>query len=334
MKRLLPIVFVSVAAACSTEGLTSGNGATSHDAGPSSDAAPATSDGGTTTDGDTTTGDAGDTTDSGAPMLGAPCDLSKPFDAPAIVPSLYSGSGEFDARLSSDELTIWFSSGRQTPTMPEGGPGDLIWVAKRASITDNFGMPQLLPNVNDSFAMSPTVTGNGLELFYAASNQNVGTIMLATRPDTMSEFANPAPLMGLMNATNGNPYISRDGNDLFFDSGASSDIYESVRGPQGFGAPKALGLGSSPTQWAADPVITADRKRLYFAAANGNNGADIYTASRSSISDAFDTPAPVSELNTTAGDSPSWLSDDGCRIYIARTDSKNTYNIYLATRPQ
>jgi sarcosine oxidase delta subunit len=48
-------------------------------------------------------------------------------------------------------------------------------------------------------------------------------------------------------------------------------------------------------------------------------------------SNAFGPPEPVDELNTNGVDHATWLSPDGCRIYM-RSDRNGTDDVFVATR--
>ena len=79
------------------------------------------------------------------------------------------------------------------------------------------------------------------------------------------------------------------------------------------------------------PVVTPDELTLYFSSnrANGAGLQDIYVARRASVSDNFGAPVNLAELNTGTNDFPTWISDDGCVLYLM---SGTMYDIYYATR--
>jgi hypothetical protein len=86
-------------------------------------------------------------------------------------------------------------------------------------------------------------------------------------------------------------------------------------------------------------VISADGLSLYFASnragsQGSTNSSDVWVARRQTKADAFGTPTNVAELSSPDEDIPSWLSADGCRMYVARMQMDwPTARIYTATRP-
>jgi hypothetical protein len=64
----------------------------------------------------------------------------------------------------------------------------------------------------------------------------------------------------------------------------------------------------------------------------GTCGYDIWTASRSSISVPFGNVANLAGVNTSANEFPSWISDDGCRLYVWN-NSGGKYVIEVASKP-
>jgi hypothetical protein len=57
----------------------------------------------------------------------------------------------------------------------------------------------------------------------------------------------------------------------------------------------------------------------------------MYVATRSTASEPFGTPVPVTELNTANDDDDPWLSADG-HILLMTSDRSGNYEIYEARR--
>jgi hypothetical protein len=281
----------------------------------------------------------------------ASCNSSAPFGAPTLVPAVNAaGYGDAYARLSSDELTIYFASTRPTGTSyPDAGagvPGFHIFFATRANTTDPFGVPQPLASANQApYVVAPTITADGLALYYSSWTGSTGNIFVMTR-STPRSFGTPTLVSLGATGSFADSYVSPDGQALYFEEVGSADIFTSTEGPQGFGLPQPLGLAITPAggcntradqcfTWS--PVISADGLSLYFASNRAGsqgttNSSDVWVARRPTKADAFGIPTNVAELNSLDEDIPSWLSADGCRIYMARGNYP-TAKIYMATRP-
>lgn len=86
-----------------------------------------------------------------------------------------------------------------------------------------------------------------------------------------------------------------------------------------------------------DPSLTADLTLLYFDSrrAGGAGREDIWYSERSAVGEAWSTPSPVSELNTSARETGIALVADGLSIWFSsdRPDGIGGLDIYVATRP-
>jgi hypothetical protein len=136
--------------------------------------------------------------------------------------------------------------------------------------------------------------------------------------------------------------LTPDGLELYFasntpDGNGPYQVFYTVRRPGGaFGAPQPVSLGGE----ARAPVLSRDGLTLYFSSprmSGGQGKANIWVAVRSTISDGFGTPVPVSELNETASNvfnQPSWISVDGCRVYLSQTVIGVGSRVFVAVRPK
>lgn len=83
------------------------------------------------------------------------------------------------------------------------------------------------------------------------------------------------------------------------------------------------------------PTLSADKLTIYLASnrpgGHGNDNSDIWSAHRSTTSDGFPAPTPVSELNSSGTEYPGWLSPDNCRFYFT-SDRAGTHDIYVTSR--
>ena len=189
------------------------------------------------------------------------------------------------------------------------------------------------------------VTDDGLTLVLTSPGpMGDSDIVIASRANTLSSFGMPTSLgaIGVINTTfpEGDPYILPDGKTVWFDvyTGAGdTEIYRATAGAAGFNTirEKVLGVGSAKVD--AYPVVTLDERTLYFASDRADPNAlgdyDIYAATRAVTTDPFDAPKILKVLNSADPEFPSWLSRDGCVLYLSRRVSGN-YDIYKAERPQ
>jgi len=267
----------------------------------------------------------------------ARCDLAKPFGAPTLVAGVNGASDDRFARLSADELTIYFASTRP------GGPGGLdLYQATRDTRDGSFGTPSLMPISTAADDWGATATADGLGLYFSRRNAaGTGDILLATRGNLQTEFGGEAVLAQVNTTAEDNePYLTADDRVLYFTSSrdAGYHLYRAERtGAGGFGNVQRLAEVDSPSSdaWA---VPSADDLHLIWGsdrADGGNAGrADIWEASRSPGETRFGNIARNAELSSAGTDEPDWLSADGCVIYFAsdRAGTTGGLDIWKAQR--
>lgn len=152
-------------------------------------------------------------------------------------------------------------------------------------------------------------------------------------------FANPTNLSTLNTIDDDTtPYVMPDGLTLYYAS-APLGSYDLVRATRT--STSAFSMDTSGTFAVVNtnsqekfPVVSVDELTVYFASdrAGGQGARDIWKAVRTSKSDPFGVATLVPELNTTADDIPTWISDDGCRMYVSSTVA-GSFDMYLATKP-
>jgi len=270
---------------------------------------------------------------------GATCDPASAFSAPVPVMGLEAtGLSPQVPRLASDELTIYFAGNLASQDAQ-------LYTATRSSLTAAFGMPAPLTAENSGTTLDPDVSQDGLTLWFASLRiaSEGQRLYVATRSSTLAEFGSPG-VVGVVNATDsmvsdGQPFEAADGTELWFTSTrqptlGGSDIWRAVRTGGTFASPVMEAALSSPgDDWF--PVLSADRLTIYFASNRSTPGAkggfDIWTSRRSSVSDGFPAPTPVTELDTADDEYTGWLSSDSCRLY-GRRDHAGTIELFVATR--
>jgi streptogramin lyase len=273
----------------------------------------------------------------GGTMVTRPCDPMKPFGAPTPVPNVNSSSQDNGAELA-DDLTLYFGSDRGG-----GGRAD-IYVATRASASSSFATPQEL-GLNGAYtALWPRLTRDELTMYYVyyASSSSGGDIYVTSRSSVAVAFAPGAAVAQVNQADEGDLFVWQDGEALYFVSNRAGgvggyDIYVATRRTDGsYATPQPVSELNSTAE-ESNPVVTQDGLRIYWASnrADGDPAGDIWTATRSSTSAPFGGLVPVTELNSTYADWPSWISPDGCKIYITTTrpGGPGGQDIWEASRP-
>jgi hypothetical protein len=317
------------AVACSSDTFTGGDDAGSPD-GSAADAGADADGGGGVADGS---------------VVDAPvslkCDWSKPFGAPAVLQGFGTSALEGCPRLSHDELTMYFHG--YGGALNDGSVNFDLYQATRPSKSAGFGTPARLAVSTGATEAQPSVSNDGLTLFFEKTfSPGVGHLWSATRASTSVEFGAAAglaipPASLVVTDPDGRPFVTGDGAELWFSSirigGLGGfDLYAAPKNGSTFGTPVLQSSLSSPDtdQFA---TLSADRLTVYLASDRPGalGGTDIWVAHRTSTGDAFLTPVLVPELNSTASDSPGWLSADNCRLYM-ESNRGGTSDLYLAER--
>ena len=136
-------------------------------------------------------------------------------------------------KLTADELLIVFVA----RDAPGGRGGSDIWMAERPDRYVPFGSPVNLIEINTaSHDLSPCISSDGLSLYFARDLDEDRRLFVATRKNRKASFRRVRHLSSLdmPGMSNSAPYISADGNTLYFTSNetdhvATKDIYESFR---------------------------------------------------------------------------------------------------------
>jgi hypothetical protein len=271
-------------------------------------------------------------TDAHAPR----CDATKPFAAAVPVANINSPANEQAARLSSDELTIYFASDRG------GGAGGFdLYTATRSSRDADFSAPtRIISLASAGTEGSPTPTADGLGLILdrapMASPTSV-TLYMATRTSTSADWSATTAMTsvdGSSDAMSG--YLTEGGNVLYFVSTRSGnyDIFVATKQGDGtYGAVSAVVPVDVSNTIDATPVGSQDGTMLYFS--SNRSGGDVWLATRSSPGGTFGTPVPATDLESADADYPTWLSDDRCVMYLFRngTSGLGGFDLWVAKKP-
>jgi hypothetical protein len=268
------------------------------------------------------------------------CGKLDPFQPPVAILELSTQRKEATSRLTPDELTIYLSYASE-PMANVEAPFQIV-MATRTSQGERFGNLRPLPL--EVGASGPSISADGKTLYFTIDKGSTGPdLHMAEAP---FEPGSEVPLTTLnTDQWEFVPYLSVSGRSLYYARAPSivddipaapelkkMDLYVShqVAGVFEPGRP-LVEINTDANE--KNPVISADELHLYFGSDRANGNYDVYVASRASVNEPFGTPEPVPELNSFATDTPNWISEDDCRIYLTthRRDISNG-DIWFASR--
>lgn len=61
---------------------------------------------------------------------------------------------------------------------------------------------------------------------------------------------------------------------------------------------------------------------------------NVWAHTRATTTSAYPAATEVTSLSSDSNEAPSWLSPDGCRMYLTFSSGSGKRDIYLATRPK
>ncbi len=271
------------------------------------------------------------TTDAPADTTGAldapapACDVSQPFGIPVQVAGVHdAAANDTHGTLTADELTIFFASDRQD------GSTWHLYSAIRASRTEPFGSPGLVGGLYSAQGEShPSVSPDGNTIYFDSFRVSAGTVHIFTSTRTNAAVSFPTATM-ITGDYLIDPAITADGSVLYAANLSSGGLVRLDRAGTGFGPPQAVAL-----QAANSIVSPATNDDLTMFVSFGDTvGSVIAVTQRASTTTGFPAPATIAELATGASIAePSWVSPDGCRLYLTYAVGTGKQTIYMATRP-
>ncbi|MBC7976062.1 MAG: PD40 domain-containing protein [Myxococcales bacterium] len=268
-----------------------------------------------------------------APVSQARCDPAKPFNAPVLLANVNSSNEDLYLALTRDEKTALIGRVVQPPT-----PSATILGARRASVSDSFGVPDATVTAMINGAAgeeySPSLVADGLIVYFHRQAPGSGAIGIfaATRANDTAVFSAGTSVFvdgtALTNALS--PTISADGQTLYWlDFSDFGKVYAATRN----GEPTSFITKRSPATVAlgAAPVLSADELTMYYAT---GSSADVLVSTRTTKTASFGTGVPVANVNSAASDVPVALSNDGCVLYLSSArGGLGGPDLWAATRP-
>ncbi|HUS31503.1 MAG TPA: hypothetical protein VMZ53_23520 [Kofleriaceae bacterium] len=265
-----------------------------------------------------------------APDARTPVCWGAPFStAPTAIAALNTNNRDAFLRLSPDELTAYFSSDVVGAATVLG-----LWKSTRASTSATFAAPArlLLTGDNAVEVWSPTVTANGLTLYFTRTNGNSQKdIYKATRGAiTDANFSGVALVAELNTASSEEDvYVVPDGSAIYFSSDRGNGNTLSI-----FRAQLNGSTFSPPTEVLADTnlfvsrvVISPDELTMFYQDAN-----EIHETRRASKTAPWTLEPALTVLGSPNADHPTWISPDGCRLYLESDRGSAPLDLYVAVR--
>jgi hypothetical protein len=269
---------------------------------------------------------------------GPACNLANPFSTPTILASLNNGDAgnTRGAHLSVDYLTAYYAYG-----------SELYFAARTTPSGDTFMNNTLLSSLATVDAAlvdnSPTVSSDGLTIYFSSNRSGVPQIYFATRTTITGAFGAPAVVTGLGSGPANTPFLQGDGSTLYFlapslDAGLQNDIFRAT--VTGVGALSNVeDVPELNTPIEDGPIgVTANGLIAYFSRVESIDGGPasnekIWTASRTSTSMPFSNLAGVAELEgpDSENDDFAWISNDGCQVTLSSFRGVGS-NIYIANK--
>lgn len=258
------------------------------------------------------------------------CAWNAPFATPRVVVTSDGGDGGDDgvaqAQLSPDELVIYFQV--------RNGANHELYRAARTSKELPFGARVPMTELNEPAANDTNiaVSSDGLLAVFTSDRLDAGVpdFFVARRTSLVASFDTPSPITTLGPTPEKScAFITKDGNELWFSvvDGPERKTYLSPITGAGFG--KAT-LRPDVNGWF--PILSDDKLTIYYALGLSSLDNAVRVAHRDGPLEPFRPASLVNEVNA-AGESPSWLSPDQCRLYITtRRNIDKRPEIFVAER--
>jgi len=251
-----------------------------------------------------------------------------PWSTPKIVAALSHPADDDDPTITADGLELYFDSRRN------GGTEDDIWVTTRSGRTEPWTTPTIVSELNSPLSDgNHTVSPDGLTMWIQSNRDDATSsaiMYVATRTSRAATWSTPIPADDL-NASNIRDVagVTWDGLTMVGDapmSGVASEMVQLVRAStsQSWGAAVPLAeLNSSGSD--SEGWLHPDGTHVAFGSnrMGGLGSGDIYVSSRASLSDPFDAPMNVMELNSSSSESDITMTEDRRYVLFARPVGPN-----------
>lgn len=186
----------------------------------------------------------------------------------------------------------------------------------------------------------PSLSSDELTIYF----ERAGNIWRATRDDSSAPWDPPEPVAELSyeGASDQDPTLSPDGRTLYLASDrpdslaqGGHDIFVATRlaPSESWGAPVLVPELSSPAE-DLPGCLSADGLRLYMATDRDSPSPNLYLATRSSLTAAWDPPAPLPVVSAFSTDRRPWVNGAETAIYFGsnRSGGVGGSDIWVAVR--
>jgi Tol biopolymer transport system component len=231
-------------------------------------------------------------------------------------------SGVDDPTLRGNLLEIWFIQN-----------GD-IYHASRGSLFVAFGTATKVDELSSPNVESgPEVSLDGQTITFARLTGN-NDLYTSSWDGSSQSWSTPAQITELNTSDHEqSPSMSNDKTLLALTrntAAGSPDISFATRGSpsaQWGNVTVATELNSSASD--NNVFLSANKLTVCFDSHRASVTSDIYCATRSSATQPFDTPAPLTQINSMGNDSDPWLSADG-KLLVFFSDRDGTGRLYFS----
>ena len=245
-----------------------------------------------------------------------------------------SSSEDYFPCPSANGLEIFFVSGR-----PGGEGAEDLWVTTRSSVAEPWGDPiNLGPTVNTSSTETgPTLSADGLELYFSAYCADGFDILMTTRPTRNSPWGEPVNLGSFFYVDSETlvvcPSLSGDGLELYVAMGHAEPVHEwsigvARRDSRDVSWQAPVRLGPQINSWSCQghPGISSDGLLLVFSdivpcppRPHGLGDTDIWFSRRAAGDGDWCTSMNLgAPVNTEFGEDFAKISADGSMLYFTR----------------
>lgn len=244
--------------------------------------------------------------------------------------------------VSRHGLSLYFASNR-----PGGSGASDLWVSRRASVEDAWGIAENLgPTVNSGAGdLGPNVSPDGHYLFFTSNRPGglgLNDIWVSWRADVHDDFAWEAPV-NLGSPVNGPEFeagVDLRRPEFYFVLGrpgvVAFDIYVSAVEGQTFESPQpVVELNSSANDLR--PSVRFDRREIFLSSnrPGGFGQDDIFVSTRQNAADPWAMPVNLGPvINTPFTDTQPALSEDGTMLFFTsnRPGGSGLVDLYVSTR--